>query len=110
MGITQEVRNIIENGVAYFSGRDKYFRPIFILESKKLQAVRPIPSAYTVIAVILMLYEFVNKYMSVAGRIENIIMIIDNKDMSVMSVPYKLLKPVIQTLSGRYKCKSRMQF
>ena len=56
------------------------------------------PSDEDVIAYAILVYEYMAAYMMVPGRIENVLMIIDCKNLSVLNAPYAMLKVVLSTV------------
>ena len=54
-----------------------------------------------------MIFEFLESFMYVPGRIENMILIIDCSNINVFTAPYAMLKSLMTTTQSQYKCKSR---
>jgi hypothetical protein len=48
--------------------------------------------------------------MLVEGRIENFVLLIDCKDISIFNAPYNLLKSVLSTTQGLFKCRAKAIF
>ena len=59
---------------------------------------------------IILLFEYLDKNMLVEGRIENVIIIVDCLNISIFNAPYGMLKSVLGTIQGIYKCKARAIF
>ena len=59
------------------------------------------------VALCLVMFEFIAKYILKKGVVENTIMMIDCQDLSVFNMPYKMIKAVTSTIQTCYKAKSR---
>lgn len=98
---------LLKSGIIYLNGRDKHYRPILIVKAEKFMQMKPVPNNEDLITLALWFFEFMETYMMVPGRIENVILIIDCKNLSVFSAPYGMLKAVLGVVTSQYKCKSR---
>ena len=56
------------------------------------------PRTEDMVALAVFIIEFMNMHMMVPGKIENIVGLIDLKDLGVFTAPYGLLKAVISTV------------
>jgi hypothetical protein len=90
---------LLQGGSIYLNGRDKHYRPILIVKAEKFMKIMPVPAIEDLITLALWFFEFMEKHMLVPGRIENVIMIIDCKNLSVWNTPYAILKAVIGVLT-----------
>lgn len=99
-----DVINDLSQGVLYFSGRDYSLRPILVV-----RAVR-VPKAWDkdgtgvprLIKMLVFCMEYLRRYMFVPGTIENIVVLIDLKDLSASQVPVTALKTIYGVLSHHY--------
>jgi len=108
--VNSNVRKFIEDGVSYFMGRDKNYRPVSVLRLTSLCNLDPLPTAEELIAVAFTLYEFTDTFMNIPGRIENRILIYDCADLGVMNFPYALVKASLGVMSNQYKQRPRAIF
>jgi hypothetical protein len=83
-----KTRDLINKGIGYIFGRDKSYRPIFILNLKKLH--EGISSGEISVS---MLRTLINKYLSyseerlfVKGRVETWVMIADCRDLDYSGI------------------------
>jgi len=56
------------------------------------------PKTEDMVALAVFVIEFTNMYMNIPGKIENLVILIDLKDLGVFTAPYGLLKAVISTI------------
>lgn len=96
--VADSVRRIIDNGVIYVSGRDRFYRPIYITRVSKLQALDPQPSDEDVVNVLIIMFEYLKKYMHVPGHIENLLFLIDCENLSYSKVSFSGLKQILKAL------------
>lgn len=82
-------------------------RPIIVVEAAKLLTSKPAPEAPDVMALCIVMFEFVTRYLLKPGVIENTFLIINCKDLSVFNMPYKMIKAVTSTIQTVYKARSR---
>jgi hypothetical protein len=101
--ITEKVYSLIEKGIISISGRDKCHRPVVILALDRLWVMKPMPPTEDLITVSLLMIEFIKKYMLILGNIENRLLIIDCKDMNVLSFPYNMVKQITGTMQRQYQ-------
>ena len=69
--VNNNVRKFIEEGVCYYMGRDKNYRPVTVLRLTMLCNLDPMPTAEELIATAFTVYEFAEVYMHLPGKIEN---------------------------------------
>jgi hypothetical protein len=82
----------------YIAGRDKHFRVVMVVNVDKLQKMKPQPENMDLVALSVLMIEFMHKYCMVKGSIENMMLLIDCKNISVFSAPYKMIKQVLSTV------------
>jgi hypothetical protein len=98
----------MNQGLAYIYGRDIFFRPIVVLDALKLTQTKT--QDQRLIDLIILLCSYMDEFMMVEGRIENFILIIDCKDISIFNAPYAMLKSVLSTAQGLFKCRAKAVF
>jgi hypothetical protein len=108
--VSPVVRSMLEQGIFYLQGRDRHLRPIVVIEAQKLISQKPLPEPEDVVSMCLIFFEFMTKYCLLPGTIENTIMIINCQNLSVWSMPYRMIKAVITTIQMCYKARSRAIF
>lgn len=99
-----DVISDLSHGVLYFSGRDYCLRPILVV-----RAVR-VPKAWDkdgtgvqrLIKMLVFCMEYLRRYMFLPGIVENIVVVIDLKDLSASQVPVTALKSIYGVLSHHY--------
>lgn len=87
--VTKNVFEMLNRGVVYICGRDRCYRPIFVVRSSLYNEMpKPKPSAEEVMAAVILNICFAKKYMCLDGRIENYSMIFDarGKPMLAMNI------------------------
>ena len=72
--------------------------------------MNPIPTHETLTRVMLMLFEYVRKFMMVDGRIENVLLVIDSYGNNVFTLPYGLLNKTIAGIQLNYRGVARSVF
>ena len=105
--ISDPIIKLLQDGVIYVYGRDKCFRPLVYVDAGKFDAIKKQFSADDVVDLSIMIFEFLESFMYVPGRIENMILIIDCSNINVFTAPYAMLKSLMTTTQSQYKCKSR---
>ena len=91
MEVTENVKRLIDEGVMYIFGRDKFFRPLYVLSLSKLLLLNPASEPSDLIKLIYMMNEFTESHMLVPGHIENRTVIIDCKDMWIWNLPSTIM-------------------
>jgi len=110
LAVNENCRKFIEDGVCYYMGRDKNYRPVTVLRLTLLCNLDPQPTAEELIAIAFHVYEFSEKYMHLPGKIENRIMIYDCADLGVLNFPYALVKAALGVMTVQYKQRPRAVF
>lgn len=90
--------------------RDRFYRPVFVLKSSKLLEMNPIPTHETLTRVMIILFEYVRKFMMIPGKIENVLLVIDSHGNNVFSLPYGLLNKCIAGIQLNYRGVARSVF
>uniref|UniRef100_A0A7S3N3A3 CRAL-TRIO domain-containing protein n=1 Tax=Strombidium inclinatum TaxID=197538 RepID=A0A7S3N3A3_9SPIT len=101
------VKKIIEEGVFYLHGRDKWLRPIFLINVDKLQSMKPQPDPEDVKTTLLLIFEYIKRHFCWKGKVENLNMIFNTYNLSFFKVPVKLLAEVLKTFQRIYKCMTK---
>lgn len=91
----------LESGMVYFYKRDVHFRPICIINVKKL--VKTEISDDHLLRITLALAQNVIENGMRSGAIENWIVILDCKDVGVTEVPKKKLQTMVSQLQRNYR-------
>lgn len=84
---------ILKSGFLYVCGRDKNFRPILILNVRKIVDVDY--SIEVINAASAFFCDFVMRKLLIAGVVENWIMIIDLNDVGMTSLPVKKVQAIV---------------
>ena len=87
------IGDIIKSGFLYICGRDYKFRPIVILNVRKIVDVEyPVE---TINAATAFFCDFLVKKLLVPGRVENWLMVIDLNDIGMTSMPVKKVQAIV---------------
>ena len=108
--VNNNVKKLVEEGVCYYMGRDKCYRPVTVLRLNTLCTLDPMPEAAELVALSFIMYEFSESYMQIPGRIENRVMIYDCKDLGITNFPYGLVQEALGVMSNQYKQRPRAIF
>ena len=92
------VKKLLEQGVVYVYGRDKCYRPVLHVSVQNLFNMDPQPTSLDLTSLVVALNMWTDTNMMAPGRIENRVLILDLKDLGVMSFPYALVKSVMGTM------------
>ena len=101
--VTGNVTRLMEQGIIYISGRDKYYRPILHVEVQKLFNMNPPCTVEEVQTLAITLNNYYDDNLELPGHIENRIQIFDLNGLNVYYFPYKLVHGVLGLMSGQYK-------
>ena len=89
-----EIGPILKSGFIYVSGRDHMYRPLVVLNIRRLiDGNYPIELINSSSAFFC---DFVVKKLLVPGQVENWIMIIDLNDVGISNLPVKKVQAVVQ--------------
>ena len=99
-----KVVKLLNSGFVYIFGRDHQFRPIIICQPYQYIIHEKDYSDTDVVTASIFICEYMNNYMLIPGQIENWIMFINLKDVSIFSIPDPM-KKLIQTLSEYFIAK-----
>lgn len=94
----------MSHGILYFTGRDYAMRPILVIRAERL------PDAWhkdgtgvtRLIRMLVFCMEYLIRYMFIPGKIENIVVLVDLKNLGLADVPLKALKNIYSVLSHHY--------
>lgn len=101
----QKVHELVQSGFIYIGGRDRMYRPILIVRVARMLALSP--TAQEAIAACYVQFMFIGKYMMERGRIENIVTINSQEEMSIFSMQPTLMKEIIPVLQGLQAGRAR---
>ena len=96
--VTKRIVDILNGGSMYIRGRDRHNRPIFVLNAEKFQNLSPKPTNEEICAAVTALFEFFRHHMSVNGRIENLLVLIDCENVSYFKANFSQLKALLTLL------------
>ena len=107
---TDNIQEYFENGMVYFYKRDKHFRPICIINCKKLVDTE-IDDDQLLRVTVAIVQKVMGKFKNSTilddglkdGAVENWIVIIDCKDVGVTQVPKQKLKTMVKQLQKNYR-------
>jgi len=91
-------------GICYFSGRDRNLRPLLMLIASRIPT-----EWYTqkdgvdrLLKILIFHMEYLQRYMFIPGRVENINVIVDLDGLSTSQLPVNPLKQIVTILSNHY--------
>lgn len=93
--VTEKVKNVLESGCFYLSGRDKCYRPIITINAAKIFSFKPALSVDELIAAQALLFFLIEKRMLIPGKIENVLFLCDMSGAGVFGINYTLLKGIV---------------
>ena len=96
--MNDRIIKLLKDGVLYIYGRDKCFRPLVYVNAGKIDAIKKQYTSEDFISLGFLIFEFLESFMSVRGRIENLILIIDCLNINVFTAPYSMLKALMTTI------------
>ena len=106
------MQKLVNEGVFYISGRDRYLRPIFVINVTKMLNMKPRPEEKDVVGLVVLMNQFSETFMNVPGHIENRIVVVDLKDMWVWNLPstISLFKNIFKALNLEKPCTDRVTY
>lgn len=93
---TDNLEMLMDSGIFYFCNRDKYHRPICVLNLKKFCTLKYTDDELERFTVLM--FDYVVERCMVPGKIENMIVLVDAKDVGVTQIPRKKLRPLTNTM------------
>jgi len=94
----------LAHGILYFTGRDFSMRPILVVRAERLPDAwhRDGTGVTRLIRMLVFCMEYLRRYMFLPGKIENIVVLVDLKNLGIADVPVKALKSIYSVLSHHY--------
>mmetsp|Transcript_28954 Transcript_28954/g.38590 ORF Transcript_28954/g.38590 Transcript_28954/m.38590 type:complete len:183 (+) Transcript_28954:369-917(+) len=102
------IAHVLKSGFLYVSGRDYKYRPIVILNVRKLVDYNY--DTDIIAAASAFFCDFIVKKLLVPGRVENWIMIIDLNDIGMTSLPVKKVKSIVDLTQRHFGGRLFRQF
>ena len=98
------IKQLLNSGGIYINGRSKNLRPIIIINVEKILESKPFfgQNENDLIFTIIFIMEYVEKFMMVKGRIENLLLIIDCNNIGVLNAPFLLYRKVMAVITDYY--------
>jgi len=95
--MTPRVLELLKEGLVYLAGRDKQFRPVFVINVEKLDMKKMSMDDFcdTLCALCAVLEE----YCFVPGKVENWVIIIETNNVGMWSFPFKILQNLVTITS-----------
>jgi len=95
------VEEFLQNGMVYFYKRDIHFRPVCIINVKKL--VNADIEEDQILKITIAMADFVTKNGLRPGAIENWTVILDLKSVGITEIPKKKLQALVSTLQSNFR-------
>ena len=99
--LTQEIQSQLEKGVIYIAGRDNCFRPFIVVKAALINGLKLTVETQTDVIVYLLQYTIDN--LLLPGQVEGWNIIFDLKGLGTFSLPWKILKKVINCLQSNFR-------
>lgn len=98
------VEEDLSHGVLYFTGRDFALRPVLVIRAERLPDswARDGSGVTRLIRMLVFCMEYLRRYMFLPGKIENIVVLVDLRNLGIADVPVKALKSIYSVLSHHY--------
>ena len=98
------MQKALDQGCVYFHGRDKNFRPFLIVKVIVFQAMKSEFTSIDSIMVGIVAFEYFLEHLAIKGRIENINIVLDCKDLNVFTAPYRIIIDLLGAIQSQFKC------
>ena len=109
--VNAKVFEIINQGFIYICGRDKQFRPIMIIQPAVVfSQMVPNPPLEDVLAAQQIYFNFFVDNMTQNGSVENMITVLNQKEMNLFNMDYNMMNGLLQRLSAFSAGRSRALF
>ncbi|CAD8071621.1 unnamed protein product [Paramecium sonneborni] len=95
-------QELLKQGVIYMHGRDNRFRPIIVVNVRKVSQVKEIDILLQSISIFL---DYLLKNCMLPGQIENWIVIMDLGGLGIMGLPKQDLYRIMNYLSSNYRSR-----
>jgi len=95
----RDVIQDLKRGAIYWHGRDANLRPLLVIRVERLDAL----DDKRIERLLCFCFEYFLKYLCVAGRVENWILLIDCEGKGVSNFPTTTLQTVMATMNTRYR-------
>jgi len=94
----------LSHGILYFTGRDNALRPILVIRAERLPAAwhKDGTGVTRLIKMLVFCMEYLRRYMFIPGKVENLVVLCDLKNLGITDVPLKALKNIYSVLSHHY--------
>ena len=102
------IGNIINSGFLYVCGRDIKYRPIVILNVRRI--VDQNASDEVINAAASFFFDFLARKLLVPGQVENWIMMVDLNDINMISLPVKKVKAITGMMQKHFGGRLYRQF
>lgn len=90
-------------GVVYFAGRDSCMRPVLV--ARPARSPRHLSNSAGVkrlIKGLIFMVEYFNRYMAIPGRVENMVILVDLRGLSISQIPLSSLHEVAHVLTQQH--------
>ena len=108
MDLSDEALELLERGIRYTTGRDRYFRPLVIIRTAVLTESK-IDYEEAINAAFYGSFHMI-KNILVPGKSENWIAILDLENLSITKLPVKNTIKMLTMIQTHEKCRTRRFF
>ena len=103
--LNDEMKELIDSGMMYIHGRDKCFRPIYVIQAVKITEAKAELDNIMLAEFFVTFYGMEN--MTLPGKIENWVTINDMANLSMRKLPTKFISKVLKLFQAHLKCRGR---
>ena len=104
---------LINSGFIYVHGRDRFFRPMLIINPRRLLQFKGRIGEEDVIRATVFLLEYMKNYMFLPAQVENWLLICDTAKLGMTELPKDIkdmIRKVNGTLSDNFRCRMCSMF
>ncbi|OMJ85670.1 hypothetical protein SteCoe_12939 [Stentor coeruleus] len=103
-----KIYTMLNEGFLYIHGRDRYFRPLIVLDVPKIDMKKHSVQDYMDLTIFTM--QFVKEHMLIPGKVENWVNIVEMGKLGIRDIPFKPMVKLLGTLQKIFKCRLAHSF
>ncbi|OMJ94161.1 hypothetical protein SteCoe_2641 [Stentor coeruleus] len=103
-----KIYTLLNEGFIYIHGRDRYFRPLIVLDIPKINMKKYSVQDYMDLTIFTM--QFVIEHMLLPGKVENWVNIVEMGRLGIKDIPFKPMVKLLGTLQKIFKCRLAHSF
>ena len=103
--LTEEMKRVLDSGILYIHGRDRWFRPVVVYTSSVLNNLDVDRQVWVDTSMFACFYVINN--LLCPGKVENWTLINDLNNLAISKLPVKFIINFLKTLQTHLKCRGR---